>query len=485
MLSLLGLAAAGLSGCSRPPIEDPSSTRERPTPTRDSGPRDAFANNSDRVVDVVVVGAGVAGLRAAEVLKRAGVSVLVLEARDRIGGRVHSVRAMGTTLELGADWLFDTGFHPLAERARGWSIDVRPTDGSYRLLTRDGRHVSTTRERRWREEVLATIARTREAASADRSVGDLVREIVGRRTVRDADREGLAWAATAEIERRYGASLDELSLAHFDDAPAPGGIHGRVLDGLSTVVERLSTGLEVQRSFVVARIEHGPSGVRVESARGAVRARAAVVTVPVGVLARGSITFAPGLPEGKQAALRRVKSGAVAKVFAKFPSAFWEPREEWIGRVLPLDERGRWVELVDLARYSATPVLCAVLRGANAVEVERSAEGLVRGELERVVRGLFPGVYTSPEAIVKTSWSTDPHALGTHSCLGPGATSADRDALAAPIGNALFFAGEATDRAHAASLRGAYASGDRAAAEALMALGLGGDGGVHSAASTS
>ncbi|MBL8677573.1 MAG: FAD-dependent oxidoreductase [Myxococcales bacterium] len=484
---MLGLAATGLARCSRPPLEDPSSTtRDRARLDVDSGREDAGVTQ-ERRVDVVVVGAGVAGLRAAEVLVRAGVSVLVVEARDRLGGRVHSARALGTTIELGADWLFDTGFHPLAARARAWGIDVRPSDGSYRLLTRDGRHVSTTRERRWREALVEHIQRGRAAGAegADRSVGELVRELVARRTEREADREGIAWAATAEIERRYGASIDELSLLHFDDAPAPRGVDGRVLDGLSRLIDRLASGIEVERSFAVARIEHGPQGVRIEGSRGAVRAKAAVVTVPVGVLSSGAVTFAPGLPDGKRAALSRLKSGAVAKVFAKFPSAFWEPREEWIGRVLPLDERGRWVELVDLARYGGAPILCAVLRGPNAIEVERMAERAAQGELERVVRALFPGVYVAPEAIARTSWSTDLYALGTHSCLGPGATLADRDALAAPVGSALFFAGEATDRAHAASLRGAYASGERAAGEVLSALGLVGDAGAQSAASTS
>jgi monoamine oxidase len=477
---VLGLAASGLARCGRLRIEDPSSTsRER----LDGGPpaprRDAARALDERSVDVVVVGAGVAGLRAAEALKAAGVSVLVVEARDRVGGRVHSVRSMDTTIELGADWLFDTAFHPLANRARAWGVDVRPTDGSYRLLTGDGRHVSVTRERRWRQALREHIDRARAELpeGADRSVGELVRELVARRTEREPDREGLAWAAAAEIERRRGASIDELSLARFDDEPPARGNDGRVMQGLSTLLERLAEGLEIERSFVVRRVDHSPTSVRVEGARRAVRARAAVITVPVGVLSRGEMVFSPGLPEGKRAALERVKSSAVAKVFMKFPSAFWEPREEWIGRVLPLESRGRWVELVDLASYGRGPILCAMVRGAQAIEVERGAERAVAGELERVVRRLFPGVYVEPEAIVRTSWSSDPFSLGTHSCLAPGATSRDRDALAAPVGRSLFFAGEATDRAHAATLQGAYASGERAAREALVALGLASDAG--------
>jgi monoamine oxidase len=290
--------------------------------------------------------------------------------------------------------------------------------------------------------------------------------------VSEAERAGLAWAIRATIERPHAASVDELSLAHFEDGAERFGITGRVTSGLSTLVERMASGLRVERSNPARSIAHSTEGVEVRAERGLWRGRAAIVCVPHGVLAGGQIAFEPSLPIGKREAIERIKSGALARVALRFSSAFWRPREEQIGVAAPWSQRGGEVEWTDLSRWGLGPTLVAVAAGDAGRALETRPERVVVDELCRALRSLFGEAVLEPEAVVRSTWSVDRFALGALSSLGVHGTPRDREALAAPVGHVLFFAGEATSRGHAGTVRGAYESGERAAHEVLAAMGL-------------
>jgi monoamine oxidase len=477
-LALLALAPA----CSRPRSERaPSSSQSTAaSPPPIAAQRPAPGPVAPQRADVIVVGAGVAGLRAAELLRAtAGLDVVVLEARDRVGGRVHTVAPWGAPLDLGAAWLRDLGYDPIASRLRAWGVDVRPGDRSLRLVSDVGEEASTGRVRAWRRDVRALIDRARGESDprADRSVGEAIAREISRRGD-PRERRGLWWALASELEHAYGASADELSLARFDDGTPPPSDEASVAGGMRSFTDRLARSApRVLRETVVRRVHREPRRVQLETTRGPWEARAVVITVPHAVLAEGAIAFDPALPDGKREALARVKTGAIAKVFLKFTAPWWESHEQRIERLSTDDGTGRWIELVDVQRYTQAPVLLAIEAGRRARESEATDDRAATHDVLRALRESFGERVPEPEAVVRSGWSADPFARGAGSFLGVGASLADRDALAQSVEGALFFAGEATSRAHAATVRGAYESGERAAREVLSAMGLSRDGG--------
>lgn len=474
LLSSLAIApwVARCSPRAAQPIQStPLSSQPNASPPTIAHDARVLASPASRA-DVLVIGAGVAGLRAAELLRAGGHDVVVLEARDRVGGRVCSARVRNVTVELGASHLRNIAFNPLVERAREWGIDVRPADASLALIDLEGHEFLSARRARWMDTVqrAVTVARRSLAEREDRPLGPALRQQLALDRRSEIERQGLLWTLANEIELRYGASLDELSLAHFDDEASSPANDGFLSQGLSQITERLAQGLRIERSFVVRRIAHSNDGVEVEGAQGIWRARAAIVTVPHAVLSAGSIRFEPDLPTGKREAIARVRTGSHSKHVFAFESLFWRPRDERLGRAVPESEHGRFTLFEDLAaHFRERAVMVSHHAGAIARSLDALSDEALTQQAQHALHTMYGDALAAPSLVARSQWDSDPFARGARSYLGPGATLTDRDALASPVGATLFFAGEATSRGNAASVHGAYESGERAARELLTA----------------
>jgi monoamine oxidase len=187
-----------------------------------------------------------------------------------------------------------------------------------------------------------------------------------------------------------------------------------------------------------------------------------VITLPVGVLKLGSVEFSPPLPGPKQAAIGRLGVGVLNKVYLRFPSAFWArdtKQADIIGIVSK--NKGEWSESYDFSPHTGSPDLLMFNAGAFGLAIEKWTDERIVTEAMAVLRRLFGASAPAPTAHIITRWGADPFAGGSYSHLAPGSTPADRDALAAPVGDRLFFAGEASSRAYPALVTGAYLSGLR------------------------
>jgi predicted NAD/FAD-dependent oxidoreductase len=232
--------------------------------------------------------------------------------------------------------------------------------------------------------------------------------------------------------------------------------------GLQSVAERLARDLDVRLGAVVERIEHGPGGVRVHTARGAFAADAAVVTLPLGVLKAGAVEFDPPLPERKRQAIARLGMGALTKVALTFAEPFWPPEQYVFGYVSGrVDEHPTTV--VNMWKSHRVPALVLHIGGDRGREIERWPERRAREWALGVLGELF-GEVPEPRSVVTTRWDADPFSRGAYSYVAVGATPEDIEALAEPVGERLLFAGEATVRTHWACAHSAYVSGLREAA---------------------
>ncbi|MCU0513197.1 MAG: FAD-dependent oxidoreductase [Anaerolineae bacterium] len=418
---------------------------------------------------VLVIGAGVAGLAAARTLHDAGWRVTVLEARERIGGRVWTDRRLGLPLDLGASWIHGIDGNPLTALAEAAGVATYTTDAESASLLAAGRG-----EIGWLpylpvlaqyEQVLATVAAQAEAADTDSSLGAALAVAIADLNLPREQQRAMEWLITASIEQEYAAPVALLSLWYWDSAEAFGGEGVVFPGGYDWLPRRLADGLEVQTGQRVSRVEYGPDGVTVYTAADSFTADYAIVTVPVGVLKAGTITFVPPLPAGHQQAVARLGSDVLNKVYLRFPDVFWAQETDFITLIPPGD--APWLELLNLHPITGEPVLLFFSAGANGLEATGQSDEDIIAATMNTLRAVYGSEIPDPAGTLITRWGSDPDSRGSYSSFVVGSSPADCAALAAPVADVLFFAGEATHAQHPATVHGALLSGYRAAAEVL------------------
>lgn len=417
---------------------------------------------------VIVVGAGVSGLGAARFLADRGHDVVVVEARDRIGGRVWTSRQWpGVPVDLGASWIHGADGNPITELAAkaGAPTVVTEWDSSTDFWT-DGTEIRGARARtlgRWEAAVTAAVTAFQRTDGIDESVRRVVEDAVGWSTLSADDQALVAYVVNDNYEQEYAGSAAELSGWWFDDAVLRG---KDVLfpEGYGAVVDWLAKGLKVRLGEVVERIDWDAKGVSVGTDRRSYQGDHVVVTLPLGVLQSGAVRFGSPLPAKKVAAIDRLGMGVYDKCFLQFPEVFW-PDTDWITYVPEVARAGQWVEWLNVARPTGEPVLLGFNAADFGREIEQWADGEIVDRALATLRTIFGADVPAPLGYQITRWAADPFARGSYSFNRLGSTPVMRDHLAASVDGRVHFAGEATHRRSFATVHGAYLSGVRAAQE--------------------
>ncbi len=438
-------------------------------------PTTALPNSAD----VIIIGAGAAGLAAARTLADARRRVIVLEARDRLGGRIWTTEFVGLPLDLGAAWVHGYERNPLSEYARRAGIRLTPSDtillgGELALYAADGRRLTAAEQEQIEarfeslQAALEELGRARvESGQPDISLQAAFDELCRQHGWPAETVRTLNYKLNSAVEHEYSGDLSEMSLFNWDDdrTPAVLGAHDALPEGgWWPVLAPVARGLDIRLQHLVSRVEHGAGGVTVITDRGAFTAPHALITLPLGVLKAGAVTFSPALPERKQAAIRLLGMGVLNKLVLKFPRVFWPANADWLGYIA--EQRGRWSEWLDLSRHTGQPILIGFNAAAYGRAVELLSDEQVVAEALAVLRKLF-GDVPEPEAFAMTRWASDPFARGAYSFVGVGASSAQRAALGERVADRLFFAGEAASVDYPGNVHGAWLSGERAAKEIL------------------
>lgn len=421
---------------------------------------------------VLVIGAGMAGLAAAAALRAADVSVTVLEARLRTGGRIHTSTAWpDLPVDLGASWIHGVTGNPVTRlAAEAGARTVTTSHDSARLTIDAGlaalgaRDAGEARSRALLDRALAW-ARDR-APDRDVSVAQALAAVVRPGPPDPVAQAQLDYLVTSTLEQEYGAPARTLSARTGDDGDSYPGADALFPLGYGQLAGHLARGLDVRLGAVVRAVRVRNAGVSVELASGAVlEAGQVLVTVPLGVLKAGTIRFDPPLADAQAAAVERIGMGLLNKLVLRFDRLFWPAGTDWHTHLAPAATG--WSEWVSLARPTGVPVLMAFTAADHADAVEALVDREIVSQAMARARDMFGARIPDPVASQISRWLADPLARGAYSYNAVGTTRADRRALAAPLAGRVHFAGEATSAGHHGTVHGALETGRAAAARIL------------------
>jgi monoamine oxidase len=402
-------------------------------------------------VDIAIIGAGAAGLGAAHALENSGLSVVALEARDRIGGRAWTIQpAPGITFDLGCGWLHSADKNSFVAVAKQLNFEIDKTRPPWREQSFDKGFPLPERQ----DFIAALDAFYERAEEAAQRGGD--------DTASHYLEPGNRWNPMIHAISTYvnGCELDQVSIrdmAAYEDT----GINWRVRRGYGTLMAAWGAPCPLALNTEVTLIDHSGARLRIETSRGRLAADKVIVTVPTNLIADEAIRFHPALPEKVEAA-RGLPLGVDDKVML----ALDEPDS------LPKDGNLRGATMrTAMASFHlrpfGQPCIEGFFGGSFARELEDAGDGAFGAEsIEQIVKLLGSDFRRRLKPLVESRWARDPFARGAYSHALPG-HSGDRAILAAPVDGRLFFAGEATSPNFFSTAHGAKDSGERAAREAM------------------
>jgi monoamine oxidase len=412
------------------------------------------------VTKVIVIGAGLAGLAAAKQLQEQGAEVMVLDAGSYVGGRVRTDMSLGAPFEFGAGWIHGPSrLNPTKHLANQVNARTFVTnDDSFEVFDPQGNALSDAQYERLDElyeylEEILYYPENPERRSVEEALARIEPDILNSPLGR--------WMLSAYFEFSIGAGIGDISAANGFESSKFDGADVIFTEGYDSIIAPLAAGLDIRLNTSVSKIWYDDEGVEVDGEW----ADFAVCTVPLGVLKSREITFDPPLPQELRDSIDQIGFGSVTKIALKFSEPFWDIGTQYFGMMT--DPKGRWNYWLNYRTFSDENILLGISVGEYAPVADRMSKAEMTEDALAVLHSVWGDKVGSPQAVLTTHWSQDPHFLGAYSYPQAGGSIAQFRVFERPVSNRLFFAGEHTEFDHLGTTHGALMSGSRAAAAIL------------------
>ena len=415
---------------------------------------------------VVIIGAGIAGAAAAGKLKEAGFEVVVLEARNRVGGRILTHPFLGINAELGANWVSyaHTAGSQIFNLTKKYGISSHKTDfSSFKLFDPSGEKIGRLRTALFYgrfEKILSKSQTYTRGLTNDISVREAIEKFLDRSKLSAKELNILSLIEDSYCNT-FAAKLEDVSAKHYlaeeDNSQEAEYL---VTGGFDTVVKRLLENVNVELNEIVKDVAEKNNRVEVATQNKIHEGDFVIVTVPISLLQNGAIKFSPSLPERKTKSFSSRKMGLFNKTFMHFSKKFWESDSHF--QIFQTTARRDFGICVNLHRFSKQPILVALSTTDSALWVERQSVETIKQTWQEILHKAYPNKEIEFKKILRTKWQSDIFSQGSYSHVPVSSTQKDVEALIEPAGR-IYFAGEATSPREHGYVHGAFASGIREA----------------------
>lgn len=432
--------------------------------------------NNDKPT-ILVIGAGLSGLTAAKEITQHGLNVILVEARERVGGRIHSIQLNdGSFIELGAQFIHGIKNNPLYNISEHYHLEVKPyVRSDWAIYDKQGNEVDKSQLNELvqeYEEQLKVLTLSRQSDDKDRfTVEDLEyidMQLLKHKAITSQDLRSLAKMISIKVHKNEKLFSYKLGLTKKESES-----NFLVLNGYSKLTlgmhqEATETGLlQTSLSDEVIKIEHKADEIIVHTRKGNIhRADAAICTLPLGVLQKGNVIFEPVLPAAKIKAINTLKCASHNKVVLQFEEAFWDDYSHFV--FLQDEALEAWIDVINLQHFTKSKLPMLVLSIYSYPNKKSPDDEFVINHCVNLLKHIYPNKFKPLINSWVTHWENDPYSLGAYCYHPQGSTLNDNSAIAKPLGR-LIFAGEHTHRSPA-NLQAAYLSGLESAVQVIDQL---------------
>ena len=413
---------------------------------------------------VVVIGAGIAGLTAAKKLQEAGFKVRVLEAQDKVGGRLRTNRSLGLPFDEGASWIHGIDGNPITALAQEAGMTTFQTlDDSMKSYDIGGIIRKTSTYDSAEDDFYNILGSMMKKGSNTQSFEQVFNQLYPGKTNDRLWKFFLSTYLTFDT-----GDLDKLSSTLYYEGEEYGGVEKIATNGYDTVATYLAKNLSISLNQRVSAIDYSGATINITHNNTVTPADFVIVTVPLGVLKNNKIVFTPNLPSAKQTAIQKIGMNCVNKFLLTWETAFWDD-VQYISYTPEM--RDKFNYFVNLNKF--LPSANALMTFAYADygrATETMTDAQVTSEIMAHLRDMYGTSIPAPAHLLRTRWSTNENSFGAYSYTAVGTEMRHFEDLAEEIDNKLFFGGEHTEVDYFSTVHGAYLSGIREADKIIALL---------------
>lgn len=410
---------------------------------------------------VLIIGAGISGLAAAKMLRDHGYNPLILEAQDRVGGRLRTNRSLGIAFDEGASWIHGIEGNPITALAQQAGMNTFHTVDEDRVsfdlggVKRSALIYDQVEEEFY--DILETLMRK---GDAQRSFADVFNALYPEKT------QDRLWKFFLSTYLTFDTGdLNKLSSLLYNEGEEFGGIEKIVTNGYDTIANHIAQGLNIQFNKEVQKIDYTGHKIKVTHSGGLEAVDYLVITVPLGVLKNKRIEFVPALPTAKQEAIQKIGMNCVNKFLMTWNERFWD-EVQYISYTPEAADKFNY--FVNVQKFHPTvPALMTFAYADYARHTETLTDDQIKSEILAHLKDIYGTSVPAPTAILRTKWNAHPYSFGSYSYTAVGTEMDQFEILAEAIDDRLFFAGEHTEVDYFSTVHGAYLSGVREAGKIL------------------